>query len=519
MKFVETLKALSLARQLMLAGAVGSVVLGLFMMVRMATAEPMALLYSGLDSANAGEVVAELEQRGIAYELKGESIFIAKGARDGVRLSLAREGLPNQSVQGYELLDEVNGFSVTSEMYNAAYWRAKEGELTRTILAIPGVRAARVHIGAKIKSGFSRSGPKQTASVTLQLSRKLTSDQTESIQYLVALAVSGLNPSDVVVVDVDQGVVAGPGGSEQASYAEVPIDDQSAALEQKIVRLLEARVGQGNAQASVSMEVSRERERISSVTYDPDSRVLRSRTLSDFSENREGTGPGAVTVASNLPEGEGAEGRESTSTSRRSNETVAYEVNETRTETERLPGRIERVSVAVMLDTAALGIDPTLADAENRMRELSKDFEPRIINGAGLALARGDAITVEIMPFKQPVAEDLVTAPGTMQRLLERHLWSAVQFAILALMVIVLGLGVVRPMFSASGKANEDMPIAQTAGDGADQPLPGNAAEAAAETPEDPVEQLRSFAQERQDDAAAILSDWLSEDRKVAVNE
>jgi flagellar M-ring protein FliF len=131
--------------------------------------------------------------------------------RDSVRFALARDGLPKQSVQGYELLDNVNGFSVTSEMYNAAYWRAKEGELTRTILAVPGIQSARVHIGASLRSGFARSDPAQTASVTLSSAHNLTSSQAQGIQYLVALAVSGLSPDEVAVIDLNKGILAGPG--------------------------------------------------------------------------------------------------------------------------------------------------------------------------------------------------------------------------------------------------------------------------------------------------------------------
>ena len=119
--------------------------------------------HSGLEPQYAGEIIEELDQSGIRYEIQGGAIFIPEGKRDQVRFALAKEGLPRQSVQGYELLDEVNGFSVTSEMYNASYWRAKEGELTRTILAIPGITSARVHIGASLRSGFSRSQPAQTA--------------------------------------------------------------------------------------------------------------------------------------------------------------------------------------------------------------------------------------------------------------------------------------------------------------------------------------------------------------------
>ena len=132
------------------------VILAMTFMVRGAVQEPMALLYSGLEPVNAGEVIEELDKRGVDYEIRGEAIFIPQSQRDSVRYSLAREGLPQQSVRGYELLDDVNGFSTTSEMYNANYWRAKEGELARTILAAPYVTAVRVHIAAGTANPFQR---------------------------------------------------------------------------------------------------------------------------------------------------------------------------------------------------------------------------------------------------------------------------------------------------------------------------------------------------------------------------
>ncbi|MEL6831207.1 MAG: flagellar M-ring protein FliF, partial [Pseudomonadota bacterium] len=210
MKFVDTLRGLSPQRQAMLAAAVLAAVFAVFFLVRGVAKEPMALLYAGLDPAVSGEIIQELEQSGIAYEIRGESIFIPQSARDRTRFSLAQQGLPRQSVQGYELLDGINGFSVTSEMYNAAYWRAKEGELTRTILSIHGITSARVHIGASLRSGFSRTQAPQTASVTLTTAHDLNADQAEAIQYLVALAVSGLDAEDVAVIDPNKGILAGP---------------------------------------------------------------------------------------------------------------------------------------------------------------------------------------------------------------------------------------------------------------------------------------------------------------------
>ena len=89
MQFVETLKNLSLGRQLSLAGAVLGVILAMTFMVRGAVQEPMALLYSGLEPVNAGEVIEELDKRGVDYEIRGEAIFIPQSQRDSVRYSLA----------------------------------------------------------------------------------------------------------------------------------------------------------------------------------------------------------------------------------------------------------------------------------------------------------------------------------------------------------------------------------------------------------------------------------------------
>lgn len=514
MKLIETFRGLPLQRQLILAGAVLGVVLAMSFLVRGSMQPSMALLYAGLDPAHAGEVIQELDQRGVPYELRGEAIFIAENDRDQVRFALAQQGLPKQSVQGYELLDDINGFSITSEMYNAAYWRAKEGELTRTILAIPGITAARVHIGANLRSGFARSQPTQTASVTLTSAQTLTRSQAEAIQYLVALAVAGLDAEEVAVIDPSAGILAGPGIDEVEQPA-VMAESQSGLLEQKILRLLDARVGPGNARVSVSVDVSRERQRTSAVTFDPDSRVLRNRTTSDVSETSRG-GTSGLTVASNLPDGE-AEPQATPSSSEISNstETVSYEMNETRTETERLPGEIERISIAVLLNEQALGIDPAAENAAELAEQTVAEFQQLVMSAAGLNTERGDTLTVELMPFQEMPAEDLVAAPGLVEQLVERYFWSGLQVLLLGLVVIVLALGVVRPLLTPrEGEAviASDPPLLTGAGEAS-----GAGGEAGA--PADPFDYLRDYTRERQDETAALLQEWLNEDRKTAVNE
>jgi flagellar M-ring protein FliF len=503
MNFIANLRALPVSRQIMLAVAVLGVVGIMSVMVQGAMKQPMGLLYSGLDASVTGEIIDELDKRGTRYEIKGDAILVPQKDRDSVRFALARDGLPKQSVQGYELLDNVNGFSVTSEMYNAAYWRAKEGELTRTILAVPGIKSARVHIGASLRSGFARSDPAQTASVTLSSAHDLTNSQAQGIQYLVALAVSGLSPDEVAVIDLNKGILAGPGAAS-TEQSGVAAETQESQLEQKVLHLLEARVGPGNARVSVSVDVSHERQRTSAVTYDPDSRVVRSRTTGDVAETSGGTS-GALTVSSNLPQGSAPAGSQSNSTVKNSSESVSYEINETRTETERLPGQVERMSVAVLVNEQVLGLDPAAPDAATVNDEMVADFRQLVTSAIGLEPGRGDSLTVEFMPFQSAPVEELATAPGMMEQLMERYFWSGIQILVLGLVVIVLALGVIRPMLKQPRRNALSL----------DDQEPGSLDAIAA----DPFASLKDYASERQDDAAAILQEWLDEDRKVAVNE
>ncbi|PIV75042.1 MAG: hypothetical protein COW55_07070, partial [Rhodobacteraceae bacterium CG17_big_fil_post_rev_8_21_14_2_50_65_11] len=138
--------ALDGRRRTIVIGATIAMFLAILGLSRMAATPSMALLYAGMDSSAAGQVVAALEQRGVAYEVRGDSIHVDASQRDALRMTLAAEGLPATGAAGYELLDGLSGFGTTSQMFDAAYWRAREGELARTILANPQIRAARVHI-------------------------------------------------------------------------------------------------------------------------------------------------------------------------------------------------------------------------------------------------------------------------------------------------------------------------------------------------------------------------------------
>ena len=166
-QLINSWTALGARQRLVVMGATLAMILAVLGLTRLATQPNLALLYAGLENGAAGEVVTALEARNIPFDVRGGAIFVPESERDALRLTLASEGLPANGGQGYELLDGLSGFGTTSQMFDAAYWRAKEGELARTIVANPQIATARVHIANSSANPFQRDVT-PTASISVR---------------------------------------------------------------------------------------------------------------------------------------------------------------------------------------------------------------------------------------------------------------------------------------------------------------------------------------------------------------
>ena len=531
MNVISVWLALSPQKRLISILSVMATISALYFLIQTTLKPKTSLLYAGLDAATAGEIIAKLETMDVAFEVKGDAIYADESRRDSLRLELAGEGLPRQTVVGYELFDEMNSFAMTSDMFDTAYWRAKEGELARTLLAMPNVRNVRVHLGTQKAKGFSTGPSANSASVTLSASGGVSTQQAQAIQYITALSVSGLNPSDVAVIDMMKGVVAGPGLDGDMSEGAMGELERAAEIKQNLTTLLEARVGRGNARVNVSLDIDREHITTAERSFDPETRVIKSQTSNEASDSNTGV-TGAVTVASNLPEGDAGAG--TTSDRSETSETVTYEISEIIKNTEILPGGIKRLTVAVLVsDIATRNEDGTVTQTPRSETELQALYE-LVSTAAGLDDTRGDKLTLKSLSFDQPVVTDLIEKPSLMAKFLERYLWSTLQAGILAVVAIVLGLFVVKPLFTQgryepvaglqpmslgndasynsgivpamTGQGQGDMPLL-------DMPpnLPANNV-----APSDPIGELKSVTSGQADDAADLLANWLDQDNRAA---
>ncbi|WP_380055118.1 flagellar basal-body MS-ring/collar protein FliF [Falsihalocynthiibacter sp. SS001] len=535
--------SLNTTRRILIIGATAIMFVAILAMSKIASTPKMSLLYAGMDGSAAGEVVAALEQKNANYEVRGEAIYVDAAQRDELRMMLAAEGLPANGAQGYELLDSLTGFGTTSQMFDAAYWRAKEGELARTILANPNIQSARVHLSNTSSSPFQKN-TELSASVTVSgNAAAINATNARALKYLVASAVAGLDPESVTIIDGRAGVVVG--GDEFAANGHTA--DKAAELRRSVERILEARVGVGKAIVEINVETQTDRESIFERTFDPDSRVAISTDTEERSTNANESGSGGVTVASNLPDGDAAAQNDmSSSQNNEIRERTNYEVSEVKREIIRTPGAVKRLTVAVLVD----GVRSINAAGEEEFA-LRSDEElaalgDLVASSVGFDEARGDIMTIKSMAF-EPIDQLGELADASISSPVELDMMSIIQLLVVSAVALILGLFVVRPLLvgrsvpqleqaaiapplpdfqEAEAQAlngeidTSDFPHPATVTDFdlpelGDLPALPMADGFAGPVSDDPVARLREMIKERQEETVATLKSWMEDEETV----
>ncbi|MDO5648390.1 flagellar basal-body MS-ring/collar protein FliF [Paracoccus sp. (in: a-proteobacteria)] len=490
----------------------------------MASRTQMAMIYGGLDAAQAGEVIAGIERSGVKYEVRGDSIWVAADQRDRLRMEMAAQGLPAQGSSGYELLDGMSGFGTTAQMFDAAYWRAKEGELARTILALPNVQTARVHLAVETGRGYRRDSG-GSASVTLTTSgAALTREQAAALRYLISSGVPGLQPDAVTVIDSARGIVS---ASEDSTGA-----DRAAEMKRNVERILEPHVGIGNAIVELNLELVTETELLTEQRFDPEQRALISQVTEETQDESNSTGSGAVTAASNLPD-TAAQAGDSTQSARSENrQQTNYEVSRLTREIQRQPGSTRRLTVAVLVN----GVPQTGADGQTvlvpRPDSELEVLRELVASAVGLDQGRGDLLTVKSLPFADMGGAGTLAAPGLMDRL---DLNALTRIALIGLFALLVLFAILRPVLrgrdpAAAPELDDSTPPALTPAmtpgviETADTPPPADVRDISPDQPRpetlslpsaDPVARLRNLMRERHDESVKILSGWIDNKEKA----
>ncbi len=484
---LNSLSQLSFVRQLgLMIILAASVALGV-LTVLWATGSGYAALYTGLSSQDAADVIDALEQTGSRYRIDNASgiIMVPTDRVRQVRMQLASQGLPRSTSQGFDILNEEQGLGTSNFVEQARYNRALEQELTQTIRQIQGVRDARVHLSIPKQSSFIRNSRQPSASVMIDVAGLSAPGDTQlsGILHLVASSVAGLETDRVSIVDQRGNLLSDRSDSELGNSTEAMrftrrIEED---YSDRILDLLTPIVGAGNVKAQVTANIDFTAIETTQEVYNPDSLAVRSEQLeeetADLNNSAATVEPGtlAATPPTEPVDGEARPGGENSRQSRTS--TVRnYEVDRSVSHTRTVPGAIEQLSVAVLVDLsagesaaadtdgeAALPPSPELLQARiDRLTQLVRD-------AVGFNEARGDTVSVIHEPFftSQPVA--LVETPIWQQA------WflTALKQAGAGLVVLLLIFAVLRPALKSvvANGSTTGRKLTPTVGDADDDEL------------------------------------------------
>jgi flagellar M-ring protein FliF len=380
-------------------------------------------LYVGLSQPDVARMGAALTDHGILFDVSadGAKIMVRVGETARARALLAEKGLPSGGTSGYELFDKLGAIGLTSFAQEVTRARALEGELTRTILSLKGIRAARVHLVLPEQGPLRRNRQTPSASVVVRTEAPGDAAVGAAIRHLVAAAVPGLAGDQVRVLGTDGAILAAGAEAGGAMSLHLIEFERKIArdLQDNIRRTLAPFLGHENFEVSAAVRLNVDKRKIDETAYDPESKVERSTRVVKESGNAQNAGNrSTVSVERNIPAD--ASAGQSPDVSRKSNErreeVTNFEVNSRSTSTVSEGYRIEQITLAIAVNRKRLAANGPEQASQETIGKQTSEIERLAGAAAGLDTRRGDRITVSALDFVEtPFAAGADVAGGLLQ--------------------------------------------------------------------------------------------------------
>jgi flagellar M-ring protein FliF len=451
--------------------AVTTALIGFFAFVIMRVTTPqMTTLFTDLSIEDSSAVIKDLERQAIPFELRndGAVIMVPKDKVTRLRMKLAETGLPKGGGVGYEIFDKSDALGTTSFVQNINHLRALEGELARTIRAIDRVQAARVHLVLPERPLFSREMPEPSASIVVRVRGTLEPQQIRAIRHLVASAVNGLKPQRVSIIDeAGQLLADGASGTTDNAIGDERRANYEKRMRNEIEAIVSSVVGAGRARVQLSADFDYNKITQTSDRFDPEGRVLRSsQTREESSATAENNGQ--VTVNNELP------GNQQNTTaptardqSKKTEETNNYEISRTTKTEVTEAGRVNRISVAVLVDGNYTKNEKGEMVYQDRSKEQLDRIAALVRSAIGFDQKRGDQVEVVNLRFAEAPAVPPLAEPTGLLGMLhftKDDVMYVIELGVMMLLGLIVLFMVVRPLVKRI-LASETVALAS--GDGA----------------------------------------------------
>lgn len=379
------------------------------------------VLYSDLNEVNAANIVENFKKNGYQYKVSEDkkSILVPSNIRDDMRLFVAQNDLIKNGDAGFELLDDMQ-LGSTDFKNKLTKQRIFQGEITRTIERIQGVKFARVQLAEPERSIFEDTDEKPTASVmiVLQPGYKLKAGQVKAIKNLVAYSVPRLTPEQVFITDQNGNTL-----SDETSKNSTDMESFKSNLEKqtakKVTDVLEKIVGKGNVSVQVNADIDFNSAKATIESYIPVEGKEQGVLVSSQTETETYENPNIVPTSVNANQRNLNYSKQKTA--------VNYNVTKEVKQVIYAPGTVKRLSIAV-------AVNKILTDAEK------DELKNLVQSAAGVSLDRGDSISVSGLQFEGVNIDKRAKEEFTKQYQHEQIIETVTTSVIPLVVVLVLGI-------------------------------------------------------------------------------
>jgi flagellar M-ring protein FliF len=377
-------------------------------------------LYPNMSEVDRGEAFNQLLDANIAVTLDDQrgTLMVPSDDYYAARMLLATNGLPTDAnTQVLDTLSSTSSMTTSQFMEQAQYVAAIEIELSKSIVQISTIQAARVHLAAPRQSSYIRNREPAKASVVVTSfpGRVVSPAQVQAIVNIVASSVPYLSLDDVSVVDqlgnllTDKDNSALQEASEQAAFKRTVEDDYSS----KIIDLLTPIFGRENIRSDVDVTLNFSEFESTSEIFDRAGTGPKARSeilILDTSSTTPATGvPGStsnvapadtVLVENNNVDADGVD----TLGVRSSQTTRNYEVDREIQYQKNSSGDVTKLTVAVVLNRDAISGDTLTGDGTDDVYDTAP-IQNLVARAVGIDEGRGDSIMVLVSQFRDDGSE------------------------------------------------------------------------------------------------------------------
>ena len=379
------------------------------------------VLYSDLNEVNAINVVENMKKNGYQYKMSEDkkTILVPSNVRDEMRIFVAENNLIKNDDTGFELLDDMQ-LGSTDFKNKLTKQRIFQGEITRAIEKIQGIKYAKVQLAEPERSIFEDTDEKPSASIMLVLEPgyKIKSSQVKAIKNLVAYSVPRLTPEQVFITDQNGNTL-----SDETSKNSTDMESFKSNVEKqtskKVSEVLEKIVGKGNVSVQVNADIDFNSAKSTIESYVPTDGKNTGVLVSSQTEVETYENPNLVPNSTVVNQRNLNYSKQKTA--------MNYNVTKEVKQVIYAPGTIKRLSIAV-------AVNKILTDTEK------DELKNLVLSASGVDYSRGDIISISGLQFEGAAVDKKVSEDFAKQYQREQTIDLITTTVIPLIIVTVFGL-------------------------------------------------------------------------------